>query len=180
MDPVNNAVYADWVDEVLLTGGGGSDVRAIPRTMRLEYARAVDAGATVTIDAWRDETGWSCRVHDGAEGTSFGPASSRPPSARRDDHATAHVLGVQGAHVVELADRIEGAGHALPGRHGQRRRPVGEGDVVREVVMVRPRHGRVLRDRDRAGTNMYDLGRSTWLVATGLAWLAVRIRPHMR
>jgi acyl-ACP thioesterase len=68
MDHVNNAVYADWVDEVLLTGGGGSDVRAIPRTMRLEYARAVDGGATVTIDAWRDETGWSCRVHDGAGG----------------------------------------------------------------------------------------------------------------
>ena len=64
MDHVNNAVYADWVDEAILTAGGQGDVRAIPRTMRLEYARAIDAGETVVAAAWRDEAGWSCRIRD--------------------------------------------------------------------------------------------------------------------
>ena len=64
MDHVNNAVYADWVNECLLGAGGEADVRAIPRTMRLEYARAVDGGATVRVDAWRAAGGWSCRVRD--------------------------------------------------------------------------------------------------------------------
>ena len=68
MDHVNNAVYADWVDERVIGAGGEADVRAIPRTMRLEYARAVDAGATILVDAWRDERGWSVRVRDEAGG----------------------------------------------------------------------------------------------------------------
>jgi acyl-ACP thioesterase len=66
MDHVNNAVYADWVDERILGLGGGTDVRAIPRTVRLEYSRAVEAGSTVLAEAWRDEAGWSCRIHDAA------------------------------------------------------------------------------------------------------------------
>ena len=32
---------------------------SIPRTSRLEYARAVDAGASVLAEAWSDEPGWS-------------------------------------------------------------------------------------------------------------------------
>ena len=43
---------------------------AIPRTMRLEYARAVDAGASVLAEAWSDEPGWSVRVRD-ASGTEY-------------------------------------------------------------------------------------------------------------
>jgi acyl-ACP thioesterase len=66
MDHVNNAVYADWVDERILSAGGELDVRAIPRTMRLEYVRAAEAGARVLVDAWRDAAGWSCRVRDEA------------------------------------------------------------------------------------------------------------------
>jgi acyl-ACP thioesterase len=65
MDHVNNAVYADWVDEQIIRAGGIDAVRSIPRTVRLEYARAVDAGATVVADAWRDATGWSCRISEG-------------------------------------------------------------------------------------------------------------------
>ncbi len=66
MDHVNNAVYADWVDEQVIRSGGEEDVRIIPRVIRLEYARAVDAGATVVADAWRDADGWSCRIRDAA------------------------------------------------------------------------------------------------------------------
>jgi acyl-ACP thioesterase len=70
MDHVNNAVYADWVDESVMRHGGEADVRAIPRTMGLEYARAVEAGGKVLVDAWRERTGWSVRVRD-ASGTEY-------------------------------------------------------------------------------------------------------------
>jgi acyl-ACP thioesterase len=70
MDHVNNAVYADWVDEAVIDSAGEPYVRAIPRTMRLEYARAVEAGATVLVEAWRDDTGWSSRIRD-ASGTEY-------------------------------------------------------------------------------------------------------------
>ena len=64
-DHVNNAVYADWLEERVLAAGGSDDVHAIPRLVRLEYARAAEAAATVTADTWRD-TGdsWACRIAD--------------------------------------------------------------------------------------------------------------------
>ena len=68
LDPmvhVNNAVYADWVEEQVLAGGGATEVRAIPRRVRLEYARAVAAGTTVSATTWRERDGaWSCRIKD--------------------------------------------------------------------------------------------------------------------
>jgi acyl-CoA thioesterase FadM len=67
MDHVNNAVYADWLEEAVLAAGGVDAVRAIPRLARLEYARAAEAGATVEATTWREATGaWSCRVGDDA------------------------------------------------------------------------------------------------------------------
>jgi acyl-ACP thioesterase len=65
MDHVNNAVYADWLEERVIAIGGLEDVRAIPRLVRLEYARAAEAGATVEATAWRDGDGtWACRIAD--------------------------------------------------------------------------------------------------------------------
>jgi len=64
MDHVNNAVYADWLDERVIAAGDVAAVRGIPRVVRLEYARAAEAGATVVAAVWRDETGWSCRITD--------------------------------------------------------------------------------------------------------------------
>ena len=67
MDHVNNAVYADWLDEQVIAAGGLADVRAIPRVARLEYARAAEAGSSVHAVAWRDaDGGWSCRIADSA------------------------------------------------------------------------------------------------------------------
>lgn len=66
MDHVNNAVYADWLDEQVIAAGGQADVRAIPRLVRLEYARAAEAGASVEAVTWRGDDGWSCRIGDGA------------------------------------------------------------------------------------------------------------------
>ncbi len=67
MDHVNNAVYADWLEEAVLSAGGTETVGAIPRLARLEYARAAEAGATVEATTWREASGaWSCRVADAA------------------------------------------------------------------------------------------------------------------
>lgn len=66
MDHANNAVYADWVDEAVLGAGGIAAVRAIPRTIKLEYAKAVEAGARVVVETWPDDDGWSTRIRDDA------------------------------------------------------------------------------------------------------------------
>lgn len=66
MDHVNNAVYADWLDEAVQASGGAADVRAIPRLARLEYARAAEPGETLIAETWADDGAWSCRVTDPA------------------------------------------------------------------------------------------------------------------
>ena len=69
MDHVNNAVYADWLDEAVLTAGGNAAVRAVPRLVRLDYARAAEPAATLVTDVWPDHDAWVCRVAeaDGAD-----------------------------------------------------------------------------------------------------------------
>ena len=69
MDHVNNAVYADWLDEIVLGAGGETAVRSIPRSIRLEYARAAEPGTMLAGEAWPDGRGWACRVSgsDGAD-----------------------------------------------------------------------------------------------------------------
>lgn len=62
MDHVNNAVYADWLDEAVLACGGGAAVRAVPRLVRLEYARAAEPMATLVAETWLDGSSWSCRI----------------------------------------------------------------------------------------------------------------------
>ena len=65
LDPmvhVNNAVYADWLDEAVLAAGGSDAVRAIPRLARLEYVRAAEPGELLEIAVWPAAGGWSCRV----------------------------------------------------------------------------------------------------------------------
>ena len=66
MDHVNNAVYADWLDEQVSAAGDRSAVRALPRVARLEYARAAEPAATMVAYAWRDAAGWACRIADTA------------------------------------------------------------------------------------------------------------------
>jgi acyl-ACP thioesterase len=84
MDHVNNAVYADWVEEQVMAAGGLADVRAIPRLARLEYARAAEAGATVDAITWRDTAGWSGRIADTA-GTELLRARLERPAVRDND-----------------------------------------------------------------------------------------------
>ena len=69
MDHVNNAVYADWLDEAVIAAGGASAARAVPRLVRLDYARAAEPAARLVADAWPDDGAWVCRIAhaDGAD-----------------------------------------------------------------------------------------------------------------
>ena len=64
MDHVNNAVYADWLDEAVLAAGGASATRAVPRLVQLDYARAAEPAATLAADVCLDGGTWVCRVAD--------------------------------------------------------------------------------------------------------------------
>jgi acyl-ACP thioesterase len=66
MGHVNNAVYADWLDEALIGAGDPAVTRAIPRTARLEYAAPAAAGSEVNAAAWPAQQGWSFRLRDAA------------------------------------------------------------------------------------------------------------------
>lgn len=86
MDHVNNAVYADWLDEQVIAAGGLADVRTIPRLARLEYARAAEAGSSVEAVTWRDEDGgWSCRIADAAGTELLRARLERASSAANDE-----------------------------------------------------------------------------------------------
>ena len=73
MDHVNNAAYADWLDESILEASGAdgpAPTSAVPRRVRLEYARAAERGESLDSVSWRADGGWSCliaRAGDGAE-----------------------------------------------------------------------------------------------------------------
>lgn len=71
MDHANNAVYLDWLEESLLASTDQGDARAamsaVPRTYRMEFALAAEAGAALDGAAWRDDDGWSYRLA-GADG----------------------------------------------------------------------------------------------------------------
>ncbi len=65
MDHVNNAVYLDWFEEAILaaTGGDRTELGALPRRYRLEYAAAADQATALADSVWRDGAGgWSYRL----------------------------------------------------------------------------------------------------------------------
>ena len=66
MDHVNNAVYADWLDEAVIVAGDGASARAIPRLARLEYIAPAASGSEVAAEVWPALEGWSMRLRDGA------------------------------------------------------------------------------------------------------------------
>lgn len=67
LDPmahVNNATYADWLEEAVIAAGDSAMPRAIPRVERLEYAAAADGDAELSAETWHGAGGWSFRVRD--------------------------------------------------------------------------------------------------------------------
>ncbi len=67
LDHVNNAVYADWLDEAIIDAGDTAATRVVPRVARLEYASAAGPFEALDVIAWREGVGWSMRV-DGPAG----------------------------------------------------------------------------------------------------------------
>ncbi len=66
MDHVNNAVYADWLEEAVIAAGDVATTRRIPRRLRIEYASSAEPGAILEAQTWPDDSGWSYRLTDGA------------------------------------------------------------------------------------------------------------------
>ena len=62
MDHANNAVYLDWLEESLLDVAGPAPTRDVPRSYRMEFALAVEAGEELDGAAWADDGGWSYRL----------------------------------------------------------------------------------------------------------------------
>ncbi len=62
MDHVNNAVYADWLDEAVIATGAASAARAVPRVVRLEYLRSAEPSEALIGTTWRDAGGWSFQL----------------------------------------------------------------------------------------------------------------------
>ena len=94
LDHVNNAAYADWVDEAVLGAapdGGSAIVRAIPRRVRLEYALPATGGERLESTCWPAADGWSCRIGRPADGAELLRARLEPdprpeaPAGRRSD-----------------------------------------------------------------------------------------------
>jgi acyl-ACP thioesterase len=96
MDHVNNAVYADWLDEAVLVAGGAVATRAVPRLVRLEYARAAEPAAKLVADAWPDGDVWVCRVAD-SDGSDL-------LRARLEPVATAEPAGVGAGSTTTLKE----------------------------------------------------------------------------
>ena len=66
MDHVNNAVYADWLDEAVIAAGDPAAVRAVPRLARLEYARSAEPDASLSGEVWPADGGWAYRLSEAA------------------------------------------------------------------------------------------------------------------
>ena len=97
MDHVNNAVYADWVDEAVLAAGGTGAIRAVPRLVQLDYARAAEPAASLVADVWPDDGVWVCRVAD-ADGSDL-------LRARLDPNVAAGPAAIDVGAATHMEDR---------------------------------------------------------------------------
>jgi acyl-CoA thioesterase FadM len=100
LDHVNNATYADWLDEAVRAAAPGdgaapderavSAIRSIPRRARLEYALPAAGGERLESTCWPAGDGWSCRIVrpvDGAEllRARLEPGVTTPPAGPARD-----------------------------------------------------------------------------------------------
>jgi acyl-CoA thioesterase FadM len=84
LDHVNNAAYADWLEEAVLAATGPDGRRivgAIPRRVALEYALAAGPGEALDAITWAEAGGWSCRVVRSGDGAELLRARLEPGTA---------------------------------------------------------------------------------------------------
>lgn len=70
LDPmihVNNAVYLDWIEEVIAAAGDRDATTAVPRTVAIEYAAAAEPGDALAATAWREGGTWWVRLTRAAD-----------------------------------------------------------------------------------------------------------------
>ena len=73
LDPmrhVNNAVYLDWIEEVLETAGLGAITMELPRRILLEYRASAAPADAFVASAWTDGAAWQARI-TGQDGPEF-------------------------------------------------------------------------------------------------------------
>ena len=87
MDHANNAVYADWLDEAVIVAGDAAAVRAVPRLVRLEYARSAEPFADSPARRGRPtaagRTGWPMPAAAELLRAHLSTTTRRSPTGRR-------------------------------------------------------------------------------------------------
>jgi medium-chain acyl-[acyl-carrier-protein] hydrolase len=78
MGHVNNAVYLDWIEELLAAAGLQPAVEALPRRMRLEYRASAEPGDAVTGLAWSEGRRWAVRLVRADGGAELARATGEP------------------------------------------------------------------------------------------------------
>lgn len=86
LDPMahaNNAVYLDWLEEVVAVAGGSAATAALPRRYRVEYALAAEPGAPLSAAAWQDGGAWDVRLVHRTSGSDLFRARLEPGTPAR-------------------------------------------------------------------------------------------------
>ena len=62
MGHVNNAVYLDWIEEVVAAAGAGEATVRLPRHVAIEYAASAEPGDALSAAAWLEGGTWNVRI----------------------------------------------------------------------------------------------------------------------
>ncbi len=68
MGHVNNAVYLDWIEEVIEEAGDSDAPVRLPRSVSIEYSASAEPGDALTAAAWREAESWAVRLSRSSDG----------------------------------------------------------------------------------------------------------------
>ena len=71
MGHVNNAVYLDWIEEVVAGAGDPAAATLVPRHVSIEYAASAEPGDRVEGSAWAADDGWWVRLTRPSDGAAI-------------------------------------------------------------------------------------------------------------
>jgi acyl-ACP thioesterase len=81
MGHVNNAVYLDWIEEVVASAGDRAATTTVPRRVAIEYAASAEPGDRVEAAAWAGDGGWWVRLTRPSDGADLVRARLEPAGA---------------------------------------------------------------------------------------------------